>query len=73
MNSQSSKNIDLNEGQISSPSNTAGFNRTGNNHIPDILDNIDINVYNENMKSNDKFSEKKHLFKIIKNDFLNYY
>lgn len=44
-----------------------------NNHIPDILDNVDINVFNENMNLNIKALEKKHLAKIIHNYFLNYY
>ena len=46
---------------------------SSNNHIPDTLDNIDINVFNENMKLNVKALEKKHLAKIIRNYFLNYY
>lgn len=46
---------------------------SSNNHIPDILDNVDINVFNENMKLNIKALEKKHLAKIIRNYFLNYY
>ena len=28
---------------------------SSNNHIPDILDNVDINVFNENMKLNTPF------------------
>ena len=46
---------------------------SSNNHIPDILDNVDINVFNENMDLNIKALEKKHLAKIIRNYFLNYY
>ena len=46
---------------------------SSNNHIPDILDNVDINVFNENMKLNIKALEKKHLAKTIHNYFLNYY
>ena len=46
---------------------------SSNNHIPDILDNVDINVFNENMDLNIKALEKKHLAKIIHNYFLNYY
>ncbi len=46
---------------------------SSNNHIPDILDNVDINVFDENMKLNIKALEKKHLAKTIHNYFLNYY
>ena len=42
-------------------------------HIPDILDNVDIHVFNENMKLNTKALEKEHLAKIFINYFFNYY
>ena len=41
--------------------------------IPDNLDNIDIYVYNENLKKYNKILKYKYLFQNIQNNFLNYY
>ena len=41
--------------------------------IPDNLDNIDIYVYNENLKKYNKILKYNYLFQNIQNNFLNYY
>ena len=44
-----------------------------NKNIPDMLDNIDIYVFNENLTKYYKFLKIKYLFQNIRNNFLNYY
>lgn len=44
-----------------------------NINISDNLDNIDIDVYNENLKRYNKILKYNYLFQNIQNNFLNYY
>ena len=44
-----------------------------NKNIPDMLDNIDINIFNENIIKYNKFLKIEYLFQNIRNNFLNYY
>tara|TARA_B100001057_G_C22445788_1_gene793050 strand:+ start:410 stop:553 length:144 start_codon:yes stop_codon:yes gene_type:complete len=44
-----------------------------NKNIPDMLDNIDINIFNENIIKYNKLLKIEYLFKNIRNNFLNYY
>lgn len=46
-------------------------NTIGN--IPDILDNIDIYVYDENVRKYNRFLKYNYLFQNIQSYFLNYY
>jgi hypothetical protein len=41
--------------------------------ISDNLDNIDIDVYNENLRKYNKILKYNSLFQNIQNNFLNYY
>ena len=43
------------------------------NDIPEILDNIDIYVYEEKIKNYNKMLINNYLFQNIHNNFLNYY
>ena len=64
----SDKNININI-RPTTLSSTYNITNKISNNIPDILDNTDINIYNENYRR----IESINLYKNIKNQFLNYY